>query len=73
MRISISDPDRLSDLLSFLRERPDVVAELAGGTQIAVSLLGSRAADASTDELEQRLQPWRAANAGVHVELLDYP
>ena len=65
MRISVSDPDRIPELLSFLRERPDVVAELVDGTQIAVSLLGSRAVDENVNELEQRLQPWRAANGGV--------
>jgi hypothetical protein len=73
MRISVSDPDRLPELLSFLRERPDVVAELADGTQIAVSLLGSRDVSANADELELRLEPWRAANGGVHVELHDSP
>jgi hypothetical protein len=73
MRISVSDPDRIPELLSFLRERPDVVAELAEGTQIAVSLLGSRALDENVNELEQRLQPWRAANSAVQVELLESP
>jgi hypothetical protein len=73
MRISVSDPDRLPELLAFLRERPDVVAELADGAQIAVSLLGSRDVDANEHELEQRLQPWRAANGGVHVVLLESP
>jgi hypothetical protein len=73
MRISVSDPDRIPELLSFLRDRPDVVAELAEGTQIAVSLLGSRALDENVNELEQRLQPWRAANSGVQVELLESP
>ena len=73
MRISVSDPDRIPELLSFLRERPDVVAEPVDGTQITVSLLGSRNVDANTSELEQRLLPWRTANIGVRVELLESP
>jgi hypothetical protein len=73
MRISVSDPDRIPELLSFLGKRPDVVAERVDGTQIAVSLLGSRTVDANANELEQRLQPWRAANSDVRVELLELP
>ena len=73
MRISVSDPDRIPELLSFLRTRPDVVAERVDGAQVAVSLLGSRTVDANANELEQRLQGWRAANSDVRDELLELP
>jgi hypothetical protein len=69
MRIRIGDPAHLPDLLSHLLERPDCVAVREGARHIAVSLLGSRRIEESAAELEERLAPWRARNAGVLVEL----
>jgi hypothetical protein len=69
MRVRLSDPDLLLALLSFLRERLDCVAVDAGDGMIAVSLLGSRHVAENVAELEERLVPWRALNAGVRVEL----
>ena len=71
MRVRPSDPTLLPALLAFLRERPDCVARLNGDSDIAVSLLGSREWDEQVRELEERLEPWRAANGGVQVELAD--
>ena len=71
MRIRPSDPTLLPALLAYLRERPDCVARLNGGEDIAVSLLGSRGWDDQVRELQVRLEPWRLANGGVHVELAD--
>jgi hypothetical protein len=70
MRVRLSDPTRLPELLAFLCERPDVVARLNGG-DIAVSLLGSREWDEQVRELEERLEPWRARNHGVRLELAE--
>jgi hypothetical protein len=71
MRIRVSDPDHVPALLAFLRQRPDCVAEQAGRSHIAVSLLGSRDVEQNVTELEERLEPWRAKNSGVLVELLE--
>jgi hypothetical protein len=71
MRIRVSDPERLPALLEFLRERPDCIAEAAGTTHIAVSLLGSRDVEANESELEERLARWRARNAGIEVALVE--
>jgi hypothetical protein len=67
----VSDPERLPALLEFLRERPDCVAEADDRTHIAVSLLGSRDIAANESELEERLEPWRAENAGIEVFLVE--
>jgi hypothetical protein len=71
MRIRVSDPEHVPALLAFLRQRPDCVAEQAGRSHIAISLLGSRDVEENVTELEERLQPWRAANGDVLVELLE--
>ena len=71
MRLHISDPDLLPELLAYLLERPDCIAVQAGGETIAVSLLGSRQVRENVLELEERLEPWRAENVGVLVELAD--
>ena len=69
MQLRLSDPDLLPALLAFLRERLDCVAVDAGDGIVAVSLLGSRHVAENLAELEQRLVPWRALNAGVRAEL----
>jgi hypothetical protein len=71
MRVRPSDPTLLPALLAYLRERPDCIARLNGGEDIAVSLLGSREWDEQVRELEERLEPWRARHGGVAVELAD--
>jgi hypothetical protein len=71
MRIRVSDPEHVPALLAFLQRRPDCIVKRAGKSQIDVSLLGSRDVDANVVELEERLQPWRATNAHVRVELLE--
>ena len=71
MYIHVTDPALLPELLSFLRQRPDCVAEIAGETQIAVGLLGSRDATEKARELAVRLEPWVARNGGARVELGD--
>jgi DNA-binding NtrC family response regulator len=68
MQLRVSDPHLLPELLSYLRERPDVVAQQTNG-HIAVSLLGSRDWNENVRELEERLEPWRARNVGILVEV----
>lgn len=70
MRIRVSDPEHVPALLAFLRQRPDCVAEQAGRAHIAVSLLGSRDVEENVTELEERLEPWRAENDAIRIELL---
>jgi hypothetical protein len=71
MYLHLSDPTRLLELLSYLHERPDCIAQVTGAARIAVSLLGSRDVEENVRELEQRLAHWRSRNVGVLVEIAD--
>jgi len=75
MRIRVTDPALLSDLVEFLRSRADAIAEQVSEDEVEVSLLGSYALDAMRMELYLRIRAWEAARAarGVSVELVDEP
>ena len=70
MRVRITDPALLDDLLEFLRRRPDAILARIDATHVEVSLLGSMNRAHRASELEQRLEPWRAQNdaCGVAVD-----
>jgi hypothetical protein len=68
MRLRLSEPAAVPDLVEFLLRRVDVVAGQAGENKIEVSLLGSWRSPFDEIELESRLQPWRDAHPGVSVE-----
>jgi len=51
MRLSVSNPALIPDLLEFLRSRVDVVAEEVSDNEVDVSLVGSYNADAMNIEL----------------------
>jgi hypothetical protein len=69
MIIRVSDPNALPDLLESLARHPDVIAERAGATEIAVSLLGSRRAPWDKLELTLRLRAWQAGHENVAFEI----
>ena len=62
MRIRLSDPNLVPDLLEFLDAPIDVVASRSSDDTIDVAILGSRCHAANVDELETRLREWLAAN-----------
>jgi hypothetical protein len=66
MRIEISRPDLVADLLSVLHERRDCVA-VRDGNAIEAALIGSFA-DGGADELEALVRDWRRDHPGVDVE-----
>lgn len=70
MRIRVSDPNLCSDLLRFLRKRPDVIAEELAPGEVGVSILGSRRLPENELELELRLRAWRAAHPDVAVDVV---
>ena len=72
MRIRLSDPAHLDDLIETLASEPDAVIGRVGENEVEVSLLGSYADDAMRMELYLRLRAWEAARrtAGVQVEIL---
>jgi hypothetical protein len=66
MRLRLTDPALVPELLDFLEETPDVVADVVGDDEVEVSLVGSYAVDAMRMELYLRIRAWEAArNAGA--------
>ena len=75
MRIRVSDPSLVPELLDFLHAGTDVVAEAVSADEVEVSLIGSYGLDAMRMELYLRLRAWEAARRcrGVTAELVDGP
>jgi hypothetical protein len=73
MRLRVSDPTLVPELLEFLHSRLDVVAEQNTANEVSVSLLGSYASDAMRMELYLRVRAWEAGRraSGVEVEFVD--
>jgi hypothetical protein len=61
MRLRLTNPALVPDLLDFLQSTPDVVAEVVSIDEIEVSLLGSLAHDAMRMDLDLRIRAWEAA------------
>jgi hypothetical protein len=72
MRIRLSSPDLLDELLEFLRAEPSAVVEQISDDEVEVSLLGSYQQDALRMQLELRLRAWEATHRahGVRVEII---
>jgi hypothetical protein len=75
MRIRVSDPSLVPELLDFLHTGTDVVAEAVSPDEVEVSLIGSYGLDAMRMELYLRLRAWEAArrSRGATAELVDGP
>jgi hypothetical protein len=75
MRLRLSDPSLIPDLLEFLRSRPDVVVDVVGDDEVEVSLVASYALEAMRMELYLRIRAWEAARrtSAALVELVDEP
>jgi hypothetical protein len=73
MRLRVSNPAFIPDLLEFLRSRADVVAEEVSDDEVDVSLVGSYNSDAMQMELYLRVRAWEAGrrSSDVVVEILD--
>ena len=61
MRLRVSDPALVPELLEFLHSRLDVVAEQITANEVSLSLLSSYASDAMRMELYLRVRAWEAA------------
>ncbi len=71
MRISISDPALVPDLLAFLNERLAIVTARLSDTEVEVSLIGSQRNDAMRMELDLQLAIWRATHPGADAVIFD--
>lgn len=67
MRIRLSSPDLLDDLLEFLRAEPIAVVERVSNDEVEVWLLGSYQEDALRMQLELRLRAWEATHCALRV------
>jgi hypothetical protein len=73
VRIRVSDPAAVEDLVEFLRRRPDCVAARVSHDEVEANLLDSQRLEFSRLELDLRLQLWRADHPGVDVTLAEGP
>jgi hypothetical protein len=72
MRIRVTDPALLSDLVEFLRSRVDARAEQVSEDEVEVSLLGSWNSDAMRMELYLRVRAWEAGGrAAALAEIVE--
>lgn len=71
MRIRLTDPARIQDLIDFLESRTDAIVDQVSEDELEVSLLGSYSHDAMQMELYLRIRAWEtAARArGLRVEI----
>ena len=75
MRLRLSDPALLPDLLDFLQSSPDAVVDVVGEDEVEVSVVGSYRLDTMRMELFLRVRAWEAAQTarGAVVELIEDP
>jgi hypothetical protein len=72
MRLRLSDPALVPDLIEFLELRVDIVAQQASENEIELSLLGSYNREARRLTLDLLLRAWKAArNAEASVEFVE--
>jgi hypothetical protein len=73
MRIRVSDPALLPELVEFLerREYMAAITRQVGDDELIVSLLGSYSADAMQMQLTLIIRAWEASRSGRAVEILD--
>jgi hypothetical protein len=73
MRIRVSDPALLPELVEFLerREYMAAITEQIGDAELIVSLLGSYSADVMQMQLTLIIRAWESGRSGRAVEILD--
>jgi hypothetical protein len=71
MRIQVSHPELVPELLEYLQGQVHVIVEQVGPRELEVSQLGSMNAEARRLDLDLLLQAWRAAHADAGVEIVD--
>jgi hypothetical protein len=70
MRVRVTDPAALPDLMTFLQSRTDTTVEQIADGMLEVSLLGSHNTDAMRMQLYLRIRTWEAiARTGAKVEI----
>jgi hypothetical protein len=65
MRVRVTDPAALPDLMEFLLSRTDTTVEQIADGMLEVSLLGSHNLDAMRMQLYLRIRAWEAVQRGT--------
>lgn len=72
MRLRLSNPDLVPELLQFLESRIDVVTKQVSDNEVELSLLGSYNEDAQQMTVDLLVRAWRASrDDNATVELVD--
>lgn len=72
MRLRLSNPDLIPELLEFLESRVDVVTKRVSANEVELSLLGSYHHEVEQMTIELLLRAWDAArSANASVEFVD--
>ena len=72
MRLRLSNPDLVPELLQFLESRIDVVTKQVSDNEVELSLLGSYNEDAQQMTVDLLVRAWRASRDDkAIVELVD--
>jgi hypothetical protein len=71
MRIYVSDPELVDDLLGYLDERLDTVRERVGEHEVEVSPLGSFGVEGAQLAIDLHLRAWEAAHPGARARRLE--
>ena len=72
MRLRLSNPDLVPELLQFLESRIDVVTKQVSDNEVELSLLGSYNEDAQHMTVDLLVRAWRASrDDNATVELVD--
>jgi hypothetical protein len=72
MRLRLSNPDLVPELLEFLESRVDVVTKQVSDNEVELSLLGSYNEDAAHMTVDLLVRAWQAGRADeANVELVE--
>jgi hypothetical protein len=73
MRVRVTSPELVGDLLGFLASEPSTTVQRVSSDELEVSLLGSYDVDAMRMELYLRLRAWEAGRraSGAEAEIVD--
>ncbi len=72
MRLRLSNPDLVPELLEFLESRLDMVTKRVSENEVELSLLGSYNREAERMTVDLLLRAWEAGrDAGAAVEFVD--
>jgi hypothetical protein len=73
MRLRVTDPALVPELIEFLESRADMVTQRVGENEVEVSVLGSYGPEGGRMTLDLLVRAWEAGRAAgsVSVELID--